>query len=67
MAVTVVSVEDALDEAALDDEEDAVVDGWVWVELSSSLPSSPSSPSSPGFPPGGTIPGGGTPTGTKCC
>lgn len=67
MAVTVVSVEDALDEVALDEEEDVVVDGWVWVELSSLLPSSPSSPSSPGFPPGGTIAGGGTPTGTKCC
>ena len=60
MAVTVVSVEDALD-----DEEVVVVDGWLSVELSRSLPSSPSSLSSPGSPPGGMIPGGGTPTGTK--
>lgn len=65
MAVTVVSVEDALDEAVLDDEEVVVVDGWVWVVLSSSLPSSPSSLSSPGS--GGTIPGGDTPTGTRKC
>ena len=60
MAVTVVSVDDALD-----DEEVVVVNGWLSVELSSSLPSSPSSLSSPGS--GGTIPGGGTPTGTRKC
>lgn len=57
MAVTVISVEDALDD------EVVVVDGWLSVELSPSLPSSPSSLSSPGS--GVTIPGGGTPTGTK--
>ena len=54
MAVTVVSVEDVLDEAALDDEEVVVVDDWLSVVLSLSLPSSPSSLSSPGSPPGGT-------------